>query len=184
VDEIAVMTIPGASSRQPEVPTVAAALERFRDLRWLEPPATLDGGDVLRADRTFYVGRSGRTNDEGIRQMAEHLAPFGYTVRPVPVGECLHLKSACTYIGDGILLGNPDWLDSAAFKGLEILAVDPAEPRAGNTFRVGETLLMADNFPATRTRIEGRGFEVRTVSLTELQKAEAGGSCMSIVFQA
>jgi dimethylargininase len=184
VDELAVMTIPGAPSRRPEVAGVAAALGRFRDLAWLEPPATLDGGDVLRVDRTFYVGRSSRTNAAGIGQLAEHLAPLHYSVRSVEVSGCLHLKSGCTYLGDGVLLANRVWVDPTPFAGLDVLDVDPTEPRAANTFRAGDTLMMADNFPRTRARIEQRGFAVRTVALFELQKAEAGGSCMSLLFTA
>ena len=184
VDELAVMTLPGAPSRQPEVAAVGAALRDFRSLAWLEPPATLDGGDVLRVDRTLYVGRSGRTNETGIRQLAAHLAPFDYVVRPAGISGCLHLKSGCTYLGEKVLLANADWVDLTAFDGLEVLTVDAAEPRAANTFRVGGTLIMADNFPRTRARIEERGFAVRAVPLSELQKAEAGGSCMSLVFTA
>jgi len=184
VDELAVMTIPGAPSRQPEVPTVAAALGRFREVTWLTPPATLDGGDVLRVDRTIFVGRSGRTSEAGIRQLEAHVAPLGYAVQAVEVSGCLHLKSACTYLGDGVMLANPQWLDVASLGRFEVMPVDPAEPRAGNTFRVGATLITADSFPRTRRRIEERGFVVRAVPLSELQKAEAGGSCMSIVFAA
>lgn len=184
LDELAVMTRPGAPSREPEVAAVAAALAGFRALAWLAPPATLDGGDVLRVDRTLYVGRSSRTNAAGIEQLAGHLAPFGYTVRAAPIGPALHLKSACTYLGRGVLLANPAWIDPTPFAGLDILPVDPAEPRAANTLRVGETVVMADGFPQTRARIEERGFTVRVVPLSELQKAEAGGSCMSLVFQA
>jgi len=85
-------------------------------------------------------------------------------------------------LGRGVLLANPDWIEPAAFTGLDVLSVDPAEPRGANTRRVGDTVVMADGFPRTRARIEQRGFVVRVVSLTELQKAEAGGSCMSLIF--
>jgi dimethylargininase len=184
LDEVAVIANPGAASRRPEVPGVAAALAPFRPLMAITSPATLDGGDVLVMDRTLYVGRSSRTNDAGIAQLATHLMPYDYVVRPVDVTGCLHLKSACTYVGDGTVLANPRWADTGAFAGAEILAVAPAEPRAGNTFRVGDTLVMADSFPLTRRLLERRGFTVRTVAVSELQKAEAGGSCMSLVFAA
>lgn len=183
LDELAVMTRPGAATREPEVASVAAALSGFRALAWLTPPATLDGGDVLRVERTLYVGRSSRTNAAGVDQLAGHLAPVGYDIRAVPVAGALHLKSACTYLGRGVLLANPAWIDVSAFTGLDVLPVDPAEPRAGNTFLVGDTVVMADGFPRTRARIAERGFTVRTVPLSELQKAEAGGSCMSLVFR-
>jgi dimethylargininase len=183
LDEVAVMTRPGAPSREPEVASVAAALSGFRPLAWLDAPATLDGGDVLVVERSLYVGRSSRTNAAGAEQLAGHLGPFGYDVRPVPIAGALHLKSACTYLGRGVLLANPAWIDLSAFAGLGVLPVDPAEPRAGNTFLAASTVVMADGFPRTRARIEERGFAVRTVPLSELQKAEAGGSCMSLVFR-
>lgn len=184
VDESAVTTIPGAPTRREEVASVAEALRAYRSVTSLAPPATLDGGDVLQVDRTLYVGRSGRTNEAGIRQLAAHLGSFGYVVQPVDVSGCLHLKSACTYLGQGVLLANPEWVDLAPFREFDVVRVDPTEPRGANTFRVGDVLIMADNFPQTRARIEARGFAARTVALSELQKAEAGGSCMSLVFAA
>lgn len=184
LDEVAVLTNPGAESRRAEVPSVAAALGRFRPLVRMEPPATLDGGDVLRIDRTLFVGRSRRTNDAGLDRLAEAAVPHGYTVRPVPVDGCLHLKSACSYLGRGVVLANPACVDARPFGDYRLLAVSPGEPRAANTFRVGDTLVMAAGFPGTADRIRAAGFPVRTVPLSELQKAEAGGSCMSLVFRA
>lgn len=183
LDEVAVVANPGAPSRVPEVAGVAAALERFRAITRITAPGTLDGGDVLSIDRTLYVGRSGRTNAEGIEQLAALIAPHGYSVRPVRLTDCLHLKSACTYLGNGVVVANPRWVDVRRFEDYHVLEVPPTEPRAANTFRVGETLVMADGFPETRERIEHLWFAVRAVPLSELQKAEAGGSCMSIVFR-
>lgn len=183
LDELAVLTNPGAPSRVPEIPAVAAALEEFRRVEYVTAPGTLDGGDVLRIDRTLFVGRSGRTNDEGVEQLAALAAPHGYAVRPVRLADCLHLKSACTYLGNGIVLANPRWVDVRRFEDYQMVEVPPTEPGAANTFRVGDTLVMSDAYPETLERIEHRGFAVRTVPLGELHKAEAGGSCMSIVFR-
>jgi dimethylargininase len=182
LDELAVLTNPGAKSRRAEVAAVAAALERHRPVHHMPPPATLDGGDVVVVDREIYVGRSTRTNPAGIAWLRDLLAPLGYRVAGVAVGACLHLKSACTYLGNGVLVANPDWVDIGAFGGLEIVPVSAAEPRAANTFRVGEAVVMAEGFPQTRARIEARGCGVHAVDLSELQKAEAAGSCMSLVF--
>jgi dimethylargininase len=101
----------------------------------------------------------------------------------VEVGPCLHLKSACTYLGQGLLVANPAWVDVSALRGLEVIPTAPVEPRAANTFRVGDGVVMADGFPRTRARIEARGFTVHVADLSELQKAEAAGSCMSLVFR-
>src|SRR5262249_51858294 len=99
-DELALVTSPGAESRRRETAMVADAVSRVRPLRWIEPPGTLDGGDVLVAGRHVFVGRSSRTTDAGIEQARRVLTPYGYTVRAVNVGGCLHLKSAVTSLGD------------------------------------------------------------------------------------
>src|SRR5512133_1810858 len=63
LDEVAVITRPGAESRRPETTSIAAALREHRPLAEITEPATLDGGDVLRIGRNLYIGISGRTND-------------------------------------------------------------------------------------------------------------------------
>jgi dimethylargininase len=184
LDELAVMTHPGAASRRPEVETVAEALAPYRPLQRMTPPATLDGGDVLRIGRTLYVGRSTRTNEAGIEQLHSFVEPHGYAVRAVPVDYSLHLKGTCSHLGGGAVLVNASWVDPAAFGARQIVEVHPAEPRAANTFPVNDTLVTSDQYPQTRKRIEALGYRVRAVALTELHKAEAGGSCMSLVFRA
>ena len=107
LDELAVITNPGAPSRRPEVDGVAAAVARHRPVHRMPAPATLDGGDIVVVDRTLYVGRSTRTNPEGVAWLRAVLGPYGYTVTAVDLGPCLHLKSACTYLGEGVVLTNP-----------------------------------------------------------------------------
>jgi dimethylargininase len=103
LDELALLTRPGAESRRGEVAAVAEALARYRPLATTEDPATLEGGDVLRVGRTLYVGRSARTNAAGIARLAAVAEPHGYRVVPVPVSGCLHLKSAVTALDSGRL---------------------------------------------------------------------------------
>src|SRR5215467_9987755 len=112
VAELAVVTRPGAAARRGEVESVATVLARHLPVVRIEAPATLEGGDVLRIGRTFYVGTSGRTNREGVEQLAAALAPHRYGVCAVPMRGCLHLKSACTAIAPGRLLANPEWVDT------------------------------------------------------------------------
>jgi dimethylargininase len=113
VRELAVMSRPGAASRRPEVESVARALSRHLPLRWIQEPGTLDGGDVMHADRKLFVGASLRTNAEGIRQLADELAPSGCTVEAVEIRDCLHMKSACCYLGRQTILANRAWIDTA-----------------------------------------------------------------------
>jgi len=183
LDEIAILTNPGAASRRPEIASIERALLPFRALARIHPPATLDGGDVLIDRKTLYVGRSGRTGHDAIEPLRGIVAPFGYRVIAVSVSGCLHLKSACTTPAPGTFLLNAEWIDPASLDADRILHVHPDEPRAANTFRVGRAVVMADSFPRTRQALERLGLDIRTTDLSELQKAEAGGSCMSLIFR-
>lgn len=184
VGEVAVVTSPGAASRSAEVEAVAAALAPYRPLRRLTPPSTLDGGDVLRIGRTFYVGVGGRTNRAGIAQIRDALAPFGYEVTTVESHGCLHLKSAATWLGGDTVLLNPGWVDPDAFAGLDAQPVAPDEPFAANTLTIGGVTLLPSDFPKTQSLLERRGFTVRTLDVSELQKAEAALTCLSLLFDA
>ena len=182
VDELAVVTRPGAESRRPERVAVASALQRYRRLRFIEAPGTLDGGDVLTMDRRVYVGISSRTNVDGVAQLRQILGPLGYSVCEVPVAGCLHLKSAVTAVGDGVVLANPDWIPAAAFSSCDRIAVDPAEPGAANAIPVNGRIIFPAAFPRTADRLTRRGFTVMTVEVSELAKAEGAVTCCSLVF--
>jgi dimethylargininase len=181
-DELALITRPGAASRRVETPAVAEALARYRPLRYIEWPGTVDGGDVLVAGQRVFVGRSSRTNADGIEQMRHILEPYGYTVEGVDVTGCLHLKSAVTTVGADVLLMNRAWTEAARFSGFAIVDVDPAEPYAANALNVGDLLVFPAAFPLTQRRLEARGLQVRTVDVSEFAKAEGGVTCCSLVF--
>lgn len=182
--ELAVITRPGAPSRRPETDSIAAALGRHRPLQHISEPAILDGGDVLRIDRTLYVGLTSRSNQAAIDQLREFLAPHDYTVHGVSVSGCLHLKSAVSWLGGNSLLLNPHWIDAALFTGFECIPVDPAEPGAANVLRIGETLLAAASDARTRAKLERHGYALRAVDITELSKAEAAMTCSSLILDA
>jgi dimethylargininase len=150
----------------------------------MTPPATLDGGDILQVGRTLYVGKSGRTNREGIEQLQRLLAPFDYRVVPVELAGCLHLKSAVTRVTADLVLLNPDWVRPSSFRALEILPIDPREPHAANALRVGETVVYPANFPRTCERLRERGLAVAPIDCSELAKAEGAVTCCSLVFAA
>ena len=183
VDEVAVILRPGAASRRPEVDAVAIALAAHRPLARIVPPGTVDGGDLLRIGRTVYAGASGRTDADGIAQLAAALAPYGHAVRPVPVRGCLHLKSAVTALGPSLLLGNRAWVDAEAFGRAEWVDVHPDEPSAGNALLVGDTVLYPASHPRTAERLLARGVAVRTADVSELEKAEGAVTCCCILFR-
>ena len=182
VDEVAVISIMGAPSRRPEARTLTDALSRYRPLKFLREPATLDGGDVVRIGRRVFAGLSQRTNREGVSQLRDLLQAFDYEVQPVEVRGCLHLKSACSYIGNDTVLINRAWIDAERFRGFKLLDVPDEEPAAANALLVNDVVIVAASFPKTRALLEQRGFCVRTMDLSELQKAEAGVTCTSLIF--
>ena len=182
LEELAVITRPGAESRRAEVIPVMAALAEFRPVHRIVEPGTLDGGDVLRAGRTLYVGETPRTNAAGIAQLRKIVAGAGYEVRAVPVHGCLHLKSAVSSLDPKTLLINRDWTEASAFGGFRLIDVDPGEPFAGNALRVNQAIIHPAEFPATGDRLRHAGFRVRPVPASELAKAEGGVTCCSLIF--
>jgi dimethylargininase len=182
VDEVAVLASMGTASRRGEVAGVAAALGKFRPLEQIHPPATLEGGDVLRIDRTLYVGLTTRTNREGAATLRELLTPHGYQIISVPVHGCLHLKSAVTALDAETLLMNPDWFDHSHLSGYRQVPIAAAEPWAANSLRLGETICLPSSFPQTAAKVTALGFEVVTIDISELMKAEAGLTCSSLIF--
>lgn len=183
LDEVAILTRPGAVSRRAEGASVAAMLARHRPLRAIEAPGTLDGGDVLRVGRTLHVGQAARSNASGIAQLQALVVEFGYDVRAVPTHGCLHLKSAATQVADGVLLVQPAWVDTSVFAGLRLIEVDPGEEHAANALRIGDSVIHPASFPCTRKRLLDAGIPVVPVDISELQKAEGAVTCCSLVFR-
>ena len=182
VDEVAIIFFMGAPSRRPEARSLADALARYRPLEFLVEPATSDGGDVMRIGRLVFVGLSQRTNREGIAQLRDILQPYGYQVQAVEVTGCLHLKSACSYIGNNTILVNRSLIDVGPFREFELIDVPDEEAGAANALLVKDVVIMPASFPKTRSLLEQRGFRVQTIDLSELQKAEAGVTCTSLIF--
>ena len=182
VDEVAVITNMGAPSRRAESKSLAKTLLQYRPLKFLIEPATVDGGDVLRVGRSVFVGLSRRTNRHGIDQLRDLLRAYDYQVQPVEVKSCLHLKSACSDIGNGTILVNRSWVDAEQLRGFELLDVPAEEPAAANALLLNNVVILPASFPKTRALLENRAFSTRIIDVSELQKAEAGVTCSSLIF--
>jgi len=178
LDGHAVITRPGAPSRAGETESTAAGLAGHFELHRVER-GFVDGGDVLRIGKRLYVGRSTRTDAAGIGALAELVTPLGYEVIEAALRDCLHLKTGATFAGNDVLLYNPEAIDPAQFAGIEPLAVK--EPAAANCVRAGDRLILPAGNPNTAARLAQRGFAVVEVDVSELQKAEAGVTCMSLI---
>ncbi len=182
LDELAVLGRLGLASRAREGELIASEIERVRKLFFIQAPAKLEGGDVLRVGKTLFVGRSTRTNQTGIDQLREIMAPFGYSVIAVGVTGCLHLKTGATAPAPGLILVNPAWIDVAAFRGREVLSVPETEPWGANVLPVNDQVLVAASSPGMAEILKARGLNVRSLEISELQKAEAGLTCLSLLY--
>jgi len=181
-DDLAVLTRPGAPQRRPEIDGVAQAMASLglRTAR-IEAPGTLDGGDVLQAGTTVYVGRGGRTNGEGIRQLRALLASLGRTVTGVPLGAVLHLKSAVTALPDGTFLLLPDLVPAGLFP-----AVRPVTEESGCHVVPlgGDRVLIAASAPRTAASLADLGFTPVVVDISEYEKLEGCVTCLSVLLPA
>ncbi len=177
--EHAVILRPGAASRAGETASTAGGLAADFTLHRLAE-GHVDGGDILRIGQILYVGLSTRTDPAGLQALGALVAPLGYTVVAVPVAGGLHLKSAATCV-DGILVHNPAWVLSTHFPGTEALAVAPGEDLGGNVLLAGETLLTAADSPRTAEALAARGFRVVSLDISEMRKADAALTCMSLI---
>lgn len=182
LEEVTVLTRPGADSRRPEVESVARALMPYRTLLRVTAPATLDGGDVLVVGKQIFVGLTRRSNSAAVAQLNDYLNPFGYKALGVPVTDCLHLKSGVTQVAVDILLINPAWVDKSHFAGFKFIEVDPTEPFAANALWVADVLVYPSAYPQTRKLLETAGMHIVPVEADELAKAEGGVTCCSLVF--
>jgi len=183
LDEIAILTRPGSDARRAEVGGVAPAVMTHRKTVRIAEPGTLEAGDVLRIGRNLFVGLTTRTNEQGIAMMRVALQPYGYKVIAVPIDGALHLKSICTALDDRTLLADTRRFDSSFFPGYEIVQVPTEEWAAANILRLNGAIGMHSGFPQTEKLVRTKGFDVRTVDISEFLKAEAGLTCLSIPFE-
>jgi dimethylargininase len=182
----AILTRPGAPSRQGEVAAIREALARFYPaFDAITPPGALDGGDICEAGEHFFIGISERTNEAGARQLADFLAQAGYTSTFVDIRgikSILHLKSGIAHLGDHRLVLIDALMQPPAFRGYEIIRVEPGEAYAANCVRVNEHVLCAAGFPKLQARLRQLGYSVIPLDMSEFQKMDGGLSCLSLRF--
>jgi dimethylargininase len=180
----AILTRPGARSRAGEVAAIRQAISRFfPSTLEIEAPGTVDGGDICEADNHFFLGLSQRTNEEGIRQLAGHLAREGYTSSVIDVrgiNSILHLKSGVSYIGDNTLVVMEEM--APLFAGYELIRVGAEKSYGANCIRVNERVLVAAGYPRLTAELSARGFHPLELEMSEFRKMDGGLSCLSLRF--
>ncbi len=182
----AILTRPGAPSRAGEVDAIRPAiLNFFPDPLTIEAPGTVDGGDICEAEDHFFIGRSQRTNEEGARQLAAHLAALGYnssTIDVRPMTSILHLKSGIAYLGDNTLAVMEEMAANEAFHAFDQIRVCAEENYAANCVHVNDRVLVAEGFPKLTAELRARGFDPLVLDVSEFQKMDGGLSCLSLRF--
>jgi dimethylargininase len=182
----AVLTRPGARSREGEVAAMRPVLcDFFPDLLEIEAPGTVDGGDICEIEDHFFIGLSLRTNEEGARQLARHLARMGYSSSVVDVramNRILHLKSGVSYVGDNTLVVMEEMAEWEAFTGYDLIRVGEEESYAANCVRVNERVLVPAGHPGLTAELTARGFRPLTLDISEFRKMDGGLSCLSLRF--
>lgn len=179
---IAVITRPGAATRQGEEITLAPFLEYYRPLHHIQPPGTVDGGDVLMVGNHFFIGLSERTNEAGATQLAKFLADAGHTSETVPVEAGLHLKSGVNTLGENTLIITKALAEKIAFSNYEKIILDEGEEYAANTLWINDTLIVPKGFPKTLAKLSRLGKKAVDVDVSEVQKMDGGLTCMSLRF--
>jgi dimethylargininase len=182
----AILTRPGAPSREGEVAGIEEAVSRFfPELARIESPGTVDGGDICEAGGDFFIGLSERTNEEGALQLAAHLRRMGFSSATVDIrgiAGILHLKSGIAALSERRLVVIDTLAAHPAFRGYELVRVAPAENYAANCVRVNDTVLVAAGYPKLESFIRALGHEVIALDMSEFAKMDGGLSCLSLRF--
>jgi dimethylargininase len=184
-EKCAVITNPGAPTRKGEVPLIIPVIKKFfpeKDIHYIKAPGSLEGGDVMRVEETFYVGRSARTNGEGIRQLGEILGLYDFRVIEVPLNQVLHLKTGINYLTNNTMLVSGEFVNKEYFASYSKVIVPPEEEYAANSLWVNGTALVPAGFPRTEALIRGLGYPVILVDSSEYRKIDGGLSCLSLRF--
>jgi len=180
VREVAVVTRPGAPSRQGEAESMAAPLAAHRTLARITAPGTLDGGDILQVGKRFFIGVSDRTNEEGARQLASILGEHGYKSDVIRVAAGLHLKSSLNYVGENTMLVTADFAGHPAIEGFRQIVCPAGEEYAANTLLVNGTLIMPTGYARTRALLEPLGLPIVELDTSEYRKMDGGLTCLSL----
>jgi dimethylargininase len=182
----AILTRPGATSREGEVATIRPILgSLYSRIVTIDPPGTVDGGDICEAEDHFFIGISLRTNEEGARQLAAHFGALGYTASTIDIRAMttiLHLKSGISYIGDNTLVVMEEMAADLQFGRFNQIRVSAAESYAANCVRVNDRVLVAKGFPRLHEQLIARGFNPLVLDMSEFQKMDGGLSCLSLRF--
>jgi len=172
----------GLPSRRGEEAWLAAVLEELNipEVGVIEPPGIAEGGDIILAGEVAFVGRSSRTNDEGIAQLRAILAPMGYEIRvadvPIP---SLHIGGMMSMVGPRAVLACEGAFPPGFFEGFEVISIPKESFVSGNVIALGDGRVIVEqrNF-AARKLLDWAGYSVQSLNLSEFLKGSGGPTCL------
>lgn len=179
-EQCAILTNLGDQSRRGEEQGIKEILAPNFKIEYIEPPGTIDGGDVLRIRDHFFIGLSSRTNLAGAQQLNSIFSRYGYSISTIPVANVLHLQTGITYIGDNTIIALPEFAHRSEFKDHRLINVVGSEKYAANCLRINDYLLIPVGFPKIKTALEKFGFSILELNISEFQKMDGGLTCLSI----
>ncbi|UQW97883.1 arginine deiminase-related protein [Rummeliibacillus sp. G93] len=181
--EFAVVSNPGADSRNGEITEMESVLKDFYEkIYYIKAPGTLDGGDVLQADNHFYIGISDRTNEEGARQLKEIVESEGYKGTIVPLEKFFHLKTGIAYLGNNLIVAAGEFLDHPDFEQYDKLTVSAEDEYSANCIRVNDYVIIPKGYEETKRKMNEAGYKTIELEMSEFQKQDGGLSCLSLRF--
>ncbi len=178
--EVAIIARPGDPKRLGEEEKTREILASFKKVEAIQSPGRLDGGDILRVGNHFYIGITGRTNQEGAEQLSKLLSPHGYTASQVLVKNILHLKTGIAYLGNGNFI-SIEALSGIAGKN-NLIELEPDEAYSANCLKINDYLLIPKGFPKSKKQIVDLGYNTIEVEMSEFRKMDGGLTCLSLLF--
>ena len=183
----AIITNPGAASRNGEKNEIIGAVKKFfpeDKIEYIKDPGTLEGGDVMMVGDTFYVGLSARTNAEGIRQLTEILNKYGLECIQVPLEKVLHLKTGVNYIENNNMLVSGEFIEKPEFEKYNKIVIPEDEAYAANCIWVNDTVIVPEGYPAVLKAVQDAVYKTLLGDTSEFRKIDGGLSCLSLRFWA
>lgn len=182
-DRMAIITNPAPESRKGEIREIKdLLLSQQANLSFIEPPGTIEGGDVMQVENKFYIGLSERTSQSGADQLIQLLTRHNYTGIAVPMKELLHLKTGISYLGDNAIVVFGELTREPLFAGYRQIVIDKEESYAANCIRVNDFVLIPEGYPRAKSSIEAAGFKTIPLEMSEFRKLDGGLSCLSLRF--
>ncbi|MDF2677084.1 MAG: N(G),N(G)-dimethylarginine dimethylaminohydrolase [Bacillota bacterium] len=181
----AIISNPGALSRQGESPLMVENIKKFYNddqIEYITSPGTMEGGDVMMVGNHFYIGLSARTNEEGCRQFKEALAKYGHTCSVVSLEKVLHLKTGVNYVENNNMLVSGEFIEKEDYTSFNKVIVPESEAYGANCIWVNDTVIVAEGYPTVEKCVRDLGYKVIIVDTSEFRKLDGGLSCLSLRF--